>query len=411
MRWKTRGESGGTGSLMQRGLPRHRASERRALARCVREARADANRVLLFPCGIKLSARSHRGAQRCVTHVINAPVARVWRVSLLPSFADDMAVSADINTTYGAILLGSLFAALLSGMVTAQAVVYRKLYPKDSMKVKSLVGMIWSLDIIHSAMIWTAAWRYLIGYLGHQQGTIDRIHWSIAITIMFTAITTFTVHIFLTRRIFLLSRKNYYIAGPIFALAALRLISACVTTGTMVYYGTFSAFKAHFFWVFSLGLALSSIVDIAITVSLFVLLYKSRNGMPHLNAVIDSLILYAFENGSLTCIATVVSMICWVAMNDNFIFLGLHFAIGKLYANTFLATLNARFIVRDGRTTSSSGPVIVLESRRQPPSGQRQEESTTNGTFGIASKVGPVKINVEQTIHYDNERDYDVERK
>ncbi|KAL1669643.1 hypothetical protein GGF50DRAFT_94955 [Schizophyllum commune] len=370
------GESGGTGSLMQRGLPRHRVSERRAQARCIREARADANRVLLFPCGIKLSARSHRGAQRCVTHVINAPVARVWRVSLLPSFADD----------YGAILLGSLFAALLSGMVTAQAVVYRKLYPKDSMKVKSLVGMIWSLDIIHSAMIWTAAWRYLIGYLGHQQGTIDRIHW--LITIMFTAITTFTVHIFLTRRIFLLTTGTMQSLTP--------RIRVC--------YGTFSAFKAHFFWVFSLGLALSSIVDIAITVSLFVLLYKSRNGMPHLNAVIDSLILYAFENGSLTCIATVVSMICWVAMNDNFIFLGLHFAIGK-------RDLNARFIVRDGRTTSSSGPVIVLESRRQPPSGQRQEESTTNGTFGIASKVGPVKINVEQTIHYDNERDYDVERK
>ncbi|KAL1707437.1 hypothetical protein EV121DRAFT_199238 [Schizophyllum commune] len=284
-----------------------------------------------------------------------------------------MAVSADINTTYGAILLGSLFAALLSGMVTAQAVVYRKLYPKDSMKVKSLVNI--------SSDTWVTSKERLTGYTDH--------HHVYALT--FDAV----------------SRKNYYIAGPIFALAALRL-SEFISS---VYYGTFSAFKAHFFgkWVFSLGLALSSIVDIAITVSLFVLLYKSRNGMPHLNAVIDSLILYAFENGSLTCIATVVSMICWVAMNDNFIFLGLHFAIGK--PNTFLATLNARFIVRDGRTTSSSGPVIVLESRRQPPSGQRQEESTTNGTFGIASKVGPVKINVEQTIHYDNERDYDVERK
>ncbi|KAL1679454.1 hypothetical protein EV122DRAFT_263714 [Schizophyllum commune] len=333
---------------MQRGLPRHHASERRALARCIREARADANRVLLFPCGIKLSARSHRGAQR------------------------------------------------LSGMVTAQAVVYRKLYPKDSMKVKSLVGMIWSLDIIHSAMIWTAAWRYLIGYLGHQQGTIDRIHW--LITIMFTAITTFTVHIFLTRRIFLLSRKNYYIAGPI---GFHSLISNRLRSRSRVYYGTFSAFKAHFFWVFSLGLALSSIVDIAITVSLFVLLYKSRNGMPH---TVPAVLYFVRWLNSVPSIATVVSMICWVAMNDNFIFLGLHFAIGK-------PTLNARFIVRDGRTTSSSGPVIVLESRRQPPSGQRQEESTTNGTFGIASKVGPVKINVEQTIHYDNERDYDVERK
>ncbi|KAL1744663.1 hypothetical protein HDZ31DRAFT_38073 [Schizophyllum fasciatum] len=290
-----------------------------------------------------------------------------------------MAVSGNINTTYGAILLGSLFAALLSGMVTAQAVVYRKLYPKDSMKVKSLVSAPFAVARpLRSRPRPSGGHDLVLGYCPHRMLTLTSV-----------------------------SHKNYFIAVPIFVLAALRLI----TTGTMVYYGTFSAFKAHFFgkWVFSLGLALSSIVDIAITASLFVLLYKSRNGMPHLNAVIDSLILYAFENGSLTCIATVVSMICWVAMNDNFIFLGLHFAIGKRESNTFLATLNARFIVRDGRTTSS-GPVIVLESRRQPPSGQRQEESTTNGTF-MSSKVGPVKINVEQTIHYDHDLQYDVERK
>lgn len=322
-----------------------------------------------------------------------------------------MAVSSDINTTYGAILMGSLFAALLSGMVTAQSVVYRKLYPKDGRTIKSLVAVIWFLDTVHSAMVWTAAWNYLINYLARDDGEIDTIHWSIAMTIMFTAVTTFTVHVFLTRRIFLLSHKNYFVAVPIFSLATLRLISACVTTGTMAYYGTYSGFKAHFFWVFSLGLALSSVVDIAITGSLSVLLYRSRNGMPHLNAVIDSLILYAFENGSLTCIATVVSMICWVAMNDNFIFLALHFAIGKLYANTFLATLNARFIVRDSGRTSSSGPVIVLESRRQPPSGPRQGETVSEGTF-MPAKISTVKINVEQTVHYDNDsQSYDAGHK
>lgn len=77
-------------------------------------------------------------------------------------------------------------------------------------------------------------------------------------------------------------------------------------------------------WVFTAGLALSTAVDVLITVSLFVLLQSSRADAPRydnialskinyvllciwyhfvldsLTSVIDTLIRYAFETGSLT---------------------------------------------------------------------------------------------------------------
>ncbi|KIY49816.1 hypothetical protein FISHEDRAFT_13227, partial [Fistulina hepatica ATCC 64428] len=251
-----------------------------------------------------------------------------------------------ISTTFGAVILGGLFAALLCGVVIAQAVVYIKMYPKDPLKVKLLVTLVLSLDVIHTGFIWTAIWDWIVIHYG-DTSSIDLIHWSVAFTIMFTAILTFCVHMFLAHRIWLLSHKNYLLTVVILFLAFSRLISATATTGGMLKYARFSTFRAHgFAWIFTLGLALSCVADILITASLFVLLHTSRSGQPHFNAVIDALILYAFENGLLTCIGTVASMICWILMGNNLIFMALHFGIGKLYANSLLATLNARRVIQ-----------------------------------------------------------------
>ncbi|KAF5320683.1 hypothetical protein D9619_000020 [Psilocybe cf. subviscida] len=91
-----------------------------------------------------------------------------------------------------------------------------------------------------------------------------------------------------------------------------------------------------------------------------------------LNAVIDSLIRYAFETGFLTCAGTVISMLCWLTMPNNLVFLGLHFVIGKLYANSLLVTLNMREVLRRTRPSGSDGmeynpQVHILDSRRRRP--------------------------------------------
>ncbi|XP_006459695.1 hypothetical protein AGABI2DRAFT_116655 [Agaricus bisporus var. bisporus H97] len=65
--------------------------------------------------------------------------------------------------------------------------------------------------------------------------------------------------------------------------------------------------------------------------------------------LVDSTTIYALENGALTCFTTTASLICWLAMPKNLVFLGLHFVIGKLYANSLLASLNIRRELEDLR--------------------------------------------------------------
>ncbi|KAF8958713.1 hypothetical protein BDZ97DRAFT_1840903 [Flammula alnicola] len=267
-------------------------------------------------------------------------------------------MAVDIPRTFGALLIGGVTASLLSGLVVVQIVIYFKLYPGDLTYLKALVLAVWFLDTFHTALIWSGLWNYLISNYGARNFG-NNIPWNIAFSVVTTAILTFFVHIFFAHRIFMLSRKNYWVTVPIIILATLRLLAASVSTSEMLHLKTFMSFRAEVQWVFTTGLALSSAVDILVTASLFILLHTSRTGAANLNAMIDSLIRFAFETGSLTCAGTVISMICWLSMPTNLIWLGLHFVIGKLYANSLLVTLNTRDQIRRSQATDYPAAVIV----------------------------------------------------
>jgi len=130
----------------------------------------------------------------------------------------------------------------------------------------------------------------------------------------------------------------------------------------MIYLQSYTLFRQKFLWLFTLGLSLSCTVDVLITFSLFFLLRGSKKKTLALTRVIDSIVLYAFEINLLTSAATVVSMLCWVILNNSLIFLGLHFMIGQLYANSLLATLNSRHSLRQ---THISNDFVSLGLQQQ----------------------------------------------
>ncbi|KAJ7760118.1 hypothetical protein DFH07DRAFT_441765 [Mycena maculata] len=316
-----------------------------------------------------------------------------------------MSAPIDVPSTMGALLLGGFFASMLSGIVILQALWYFTTYKSDSLNFKALVLGVCTLDTLHTAFIWASMWGYLIGDYG-ESSKIDYIPWSIALTVVLTALVTFFVHCFFAHRILLLSKHNLLMAGPVVILALLRLVSACVSTWEMFHYQSFVLFRLHARWIFTLGLSVSSAVDILITTLFLYLFQSSRPEAGHLNHILNQLMLYTFETGSLTCIGTVVSMICWVSM-DNLIFLGLHFVIGKLYANSLLVTLNTRETIR--RSTSGSrenGPVLFLEPRS--PQTQKTSASGQYFTGAVSKGATEVQINVERTVQYMHDLDNDT---
>ncbi|KAF8204128.1 hypothetical protein BJ912DRAFT_920071 [Pholiota molesta] len=273
--------------------------------------------------------------------------------------------------TYGALLL-DMVRFRLSGVFGVQCLLYFKCYPSDGKPLKALVAdnlfLLRTLEAIHSALVWSAVWSYFIRHFGELE-YIDHIPSSVALSVILTATLTFLTHCLFAQRIYhtindgermAVSEKNLWLTLPIITLAFCRLAAATVSGAEMIHLQSFARFRKHFLWLFSLGLSLSSAVDILITLSLFFLLRRRKKTSIKLSPLIDALLLYTFEIGSLTSAATVISMLCWSIIDNSLVFLGLHFVIGKLYVNSLLATLNSRQRLRKAQQRSTAYDFVNL---------------------------------------------------
>ncbi|KAF8079389.1 hypothetical protein FPV67DRAFT_116171 [Lyophyllum atratum] len=304
-----------------------------------------------------------------------------------------------IGRNQGSLLVGGFVATGLSGIVAVQTILYFKMYPMDPRFLKGLVLLIWVLDFSHSCLSCAAIWDYLIEQYGRPE-FIDVIPMTLSLTIVFTAITTFFVHIFFVHRIWLLSQKNWYLAVPFLVLVTARVGAAAATCAELIELQSLFQYKEKYGWLFTMGLTLSSVVDILITLCMFFMLRKSRSRSLSLNHVIDSLILYTFEIGTLTCAGTVISLICWLALETSLVFMGLHVLIAKLYANSLLASLNSRQELRRSRQSSHDVMNLGLDTTR------RHDTVQFSNNFQESSDVQlqRVHINVEKSVTYDTER-------
>ncbi|KXN86814.1 ISWI chromatin-remodeling complex ATPase ISW2 [Leucoagaricus sp. SymC.cos] len=120
----------------------------------------------------------------------------------------------NVPSSYGALLLGGLFASILSGLVALQGVLYFKMYEGDHSKIKGLVLLIWALDIVHTALVWAGLWDYLITFFG-QKDRMNCVDWAVSSTVAVTGVLTFVVHCFFSHRIWMLSRQKWHLVAPI----------------------------------------------------------------------------------------------------------------------------------------------------------------------------------------------------
>ncbi|TFY70884.1 hypothetical protein EVG20_g2116 [Dentipellis fragilis] len=296
--------------------------------------------------------------------------------------------SSSIPTTLGALQAGCLFAVALSGVAALQTFLYYRSYPQDAIRYKVMVAWLWLLDATNTVLISVVTWQYLI------------------ITIVLTAASTLSVNLFYCHRVYKLSGDNWHIAAPIILLSVARLALSIVSTVKMTQSHTWDAFEAKYQPIFTSGLALSAFTDIVIAVTLCLYLQSQRKGLAGTREMVDAIIVVTVNNGALTCVVAVASLICWAVMPHNLVFMGLHFSIGKLYTNSLLATLNMRHWLRHrSRSSSQNTPEQLLQFTNESR-GQRLRDSFSNrfamrdSETAVAAgdnAVKPVEINVRRT--------------
>ncbi|KAG1886292.1 hypothetical protein F4604DRAFT_71735 [Suillus subluteus] len=223
-----------------------------------------------------------------------------------------------------------------------------------------------------------ALWDSIIATYG-DLSKVDTIPWCIGPTIELTALITFLVQSFFAYRIYRLQNKKLAVAIPIVALSFTRLIMASITNSEMLKLKSYDTFFQRFSWVFTIGLLLSVLVDIMITTFLCYFLRKNRPKFTDTVRIIDTLTFWTIQNGLMTSAAATATLLCWKIMPSNRIFLGLHFVVAKLYANSLLATLNARKEILNGKqyTPTNNQPMSIVFREHGPDSSITQQGSVS----------------------------------
>jgi len=107
--------------------------------------------------------------------------------------------------------------------------------------------------------------------------------------------------------------------------------------------GSLVTFSEHYKPLLHANFALAAVADTYIVCVLCYFLKDSRRDAPiGTKRMLDALVIVTINNGALTSILSIATLMTWLNMQTNTIFLAVHFMTGKCYSNSQMATFNMR---------------------------------------------------------------------
>ncbi|KAJ7486295.1 hypothetical protein B0H11DRAFT_2015532 [Mycena galericulata] len=266
----------------------------------------------------------------------------------------------------------------LFGTLNIQLFLYYQAFPNDQLVNKCLVYSVYVLEFIQTMLVTYAAFETFGYRFGDLSALGDvRFEW-FSVPVM-SGLVAFIGQSFYAYRLYLLSKSRYL---PLFivAVALMSSIGAFMA-------GSFS-FKVgsdlpllHSKKNFGIGVWLggAASTDIIITAAMSYYLWKSKTGFRETQALLVRLITLTIETGCVTAAVAIVDFTLFFAIPDKPYFIAAGVILPKLYANTILAVLNARFQIAGGRGSNPSVDFLSF------PHIRNIESNTPSGTGPVVA--------------------------
>ncbi|KAJ7339831.1 hypothetical protein DFH08DRAFT_812217 [Mycena albidolilacea] len=117
-----------------------------------------------------------------------------------------------LSPALAASLAAVVFAALFQGILTVQAYIYYESFPQDPWGLKSLVAVVWILDLVHLGVVGSVSWNVLVVNWGDKAVFLVK---SIPLSthIILVAIPTLICQGFFLHQLWMCSKKNIALNG------------------------------------------------------------------------------------------------------------------------------------------------------------------------------------------------------
>ncbi|KAF7299844.1 hypothetical protein HMN09_00991400 [Mycena chlorophos] len=283
----------------------------------------------------------------------------------------------NLNSTLGALLVGTSASSLLYGVSTMQAYIYYQHFPGDHWALKSFVAFIWITEGVHFGCMMNTLYSVLVvddttllekplGDLGEPRSTNALIFITITLAV--------SVHIFFTRRIWKLF--NTWLLPNIFhAMSLLQFSAGVALCALSLRLSSISELMSHWKWVGVLMWTVGAVEDTMITATLVYWLARQRKYAHHsTNAFLDKIIMWSIETGFITFSLSLVIVISFSTMPHDYVWMALSVIQARMYCISLYTSLNSRSVLRDmlaverhltfsgiGGIATPSHPIIRIE--------------------------------------------------
>lgn len=295
----------------------------------------------------------------------------------------------------GVLLLGLFFNTYLYGLVTYQFIVYRNTKFNDPVWLKSVVGTLFILDTVHSAVAVYAGWELCVTNYDNP-ASLAYVSWTIPFTAVATSCAAIVTQFFLGHRVLMLT-KNKILAGLIGLLSVLGFIFgvyAGIYSGILHEVAKFAPLNPFV----TCWLTFQTSADLIITFVLSFVLGRSKTGFRRTDTIINRLIRGAVQTGLFVSIFALGDLFSFLLHRNTNLYAMFAYPLGRIYTNTLLDTLNSRIAIKNMNTgtveVSSEGNTFRMQNQSQTLATtsvhtiQVQKEVVTDAVEDRDSKYG-----------------------
>lgn len=265
------------------------------------------------------------------------------------------AARLSIDSTLGAVFVGFAVACCIYGVLVSQVFSYFWRYPQDRPHFKLTVIALLLLETADQTFIGHLSYYYSITSFAKPENLIRAtVTWSFILQITVGAIVGAIVKASFGLRVWRFSERNWYITGIVMFLTFGQLgLALAFAIRAFALPSVFAVHRLQNLGTVSLACGVAT--DVVTAAALCYYLNRLRTGFAQSDSLVNSLCRYAINTGALTSAVSITTLVLFnINAQNNLYFAATYFILSKLYAISYMATLNTRRTIR-GRGTDRQG--------------------------------------------------------
>ncbi|KAJ7473454.1 hypothetical protein FB451DRAFT_292572 [Mycena latifolia] len=288
----------------------------------------------------------------------------------------------------GPLIIAVLLHWGLFGTLSVQLYLYYQAFPNDRLFNKCLVYTVYVIEFVQTILL-THDVFMVFGYGFGNFSALTKIYFDWLTVPVMSGLVAFIGQSFYAYRVYVLS-KSWFIPYVIVVISLTSSVGAFITGALSFEAGNIALLNNRQTSI-AVGVwcGASALSDLIIAVCMTYYLSKHDTGFRQTHVLVSKLIRLTIETGSLTAVVVLTGLALFFAFPGRTYYTAAAAIIPKLYANSILVVLNARFQILGGRATymSSMDLISTPTHLRNLGPGTDTSETPNNARIEITREV------------------------